>query len=320
MRILAVDDDTAFLDYLRELVRILGFTEARYLSSGAVALDEIALSGVPHECFLLDLRMPGLDGIELTRRIRALPPHARTPVFVITGARERGLIDAAFDAGATDFVTKPLDLHQLRGRLGMAWQLSEENRRRLSAEAALRDERALRGPEPEFDQPVALRRTEGLVDYLAMENYLLSTGRMRCFDRAALCLRLRNAASLFRAGPRIAFMAALNEVAVLAAGRLGGEGAMIAYAGSGDFICLVPRGTPPDPATLEAELNAALVRLHAKRGDPSGGPPTVCCGAPVAARPLSRSWPAELIREARQAARLRCAAAGAQVCEPMERA
>jgi len=101
--ILIVDDDTAMRDALTEAVRDLGH-DAAVASSGEAALD--TLDRKPVNAVLLDLRMPGMDGLEVLRRIRARrqPP----PVTVLTAHATAANTIEAMRLGAFDHLTKPI--------------------------------------------------------------------------------------------------------------------------------------------------------------------------------------------------------------------
>ncbi len=80
-------------------------------ASGDEALR--AFTSQPPDVVLLDILMPGIDGFETCRRIRALPAGAATPVIVTTSLEDEDAIAQAYAAGATDFVTKPINLSAL---------------------------------------------------------------------------------------------------------------------------------------------------------------------------------------------------------------
>jgi adenylate cyclase len=67
--------------------------------------------------FLIDLNMPGLDGVELCRRLRTLERHKLTPIVRVTGSSDDNSVSQAFAAGADDFIAKPVNPTTLHVRL-----------------------------------------------------------------------------------------------------------------------------------------------------------------------------------------------------------
>ncbi len=98
------------------------------------------------DLLIVDYMMPSLDGIEFIRRFRALPGHDETPVLMVTADHERGTRYSALDAGATDFLNKPIDSREFRSRVRnmLALQRSRKDRANraqwLEAEVAKRTE------------------------------------------------------------------------------------------------------------------------------------------------------------------------------------
>ena len=126
MKILVVDDDPDFLALFLNVLSRLGFGDVLSAPSGASALEKIASLPSPVDCFILDIQMPEMDGIELTRRIRALAAYDETPIIMNTVMSDRKHIDAAFQAGATDYLTKPVDVIEIQARLGVISTLVKE--------------------------------------------------------------------------------------------------------------------------------------------------------------------------------------------------
>jgi two-component system response regulator FixJ len=99
-----VDDDEGMRRALSLLLRSAGFTPFAY-GSAQQFLDEC--ERLPPACVITDMRLPGMTGVELTRRLKEMGlPH---PVIVITGHADVGLAVEAMKAGAADFMEKPLD-------------------------------------------------------------------------------------------------------------------------------------------------------------------------------------------------------------------
>jgi DNA-binding NtrC family response regulator len=110
--ILIVDDDAAICEALDETVRGLGYQPV-VARSGAVALDMLARS--PVDGVLLDLRMPGIDGLEVLRRLRSRA--AAPPVAVLTAHATAANTIEAMRLGAFDHLTKPVGRAQLAAAL-----------------------------------------------------------------------------------------------------------------------------------------------------------------------------------------------------------
>jgi two-component system, NtrC family, sensor kinase len=112
--VLIVDDDELARDCLRDIVQREG-ARAILAERGAAAF-EIAVRERP--CLVLsDVMMPGMDGIELCRKLKASEHTAATPVILITGRMEQEDGDAYFDAGASDYIRKPFDRNEVRLRV-----------------------------------------------------------------------------------------------------------------------------------------------------------------------------------------------------------
>jgi CheY-like chemotaxis protein len=111
--ILVVDDLPQNVRLLRAVLEPRGYAVTS-ASSGAEALARLAAGGI--DLVLLDVVMPGLDGYEVCRRLRADPDTAFLPVVMITASGEQEK-RRALDAGADDFVTKPFDQAELLARV-----------------------------------------------------------------------------------------------------------------------------------------------------------------------------------------------------------
>src|SRR5215470_15557869 len=103
--LLIVDDLPSNVDVVLGFLSGAGY-RVLVSDSGKRALEQLSLA-LP-DIILLDLMMPEMDGIETCRRIKANPKWSRIPVIIMTAADELSKKLAAFQAGAVDFVTKPV--------------------------------------------------------------------------------------------------------------------------------------------------------------------------------------------------------------------
>jgi putative two-component system response regulator len=143
-RILVVDDVEQNLALLGGLVRTLGY-EVETARDGLEALAKLVLG---FDLVLLDVMMPGLDGYEVARRVRADPRTQDLPIILVTVLDSREDRVKAIQAGASDFIAKPVDKTELTVRISSQLRLKE-------AQDALKRNQA------ELEERVA-RRTEEL--------------------------------------------------------------------------------------------------------------------------------------------------------------
>ena len=105
-RVLIVDDDLALLQALPEALRLrMAGVTVDTADSGAAALDRITAEN--YDAIVTDIKMPGMDGLELLAEVRGRRPD--TPMLMITGHGEHGLAIQALRGGAYDFIQKPVD-------------------------------------------------------------------------------------------------------------------------------------------------------------------------------------------------------------------
>ena len=113
-KLLLVDDDEVSLMLIAVALRERGFDVVE-ASSGDRALQ--LLTERPTDAVVLDAMMPGRDGFETCRALRATPGHEHLPVLMLTGLDDNASITRAFEAGATDFFVKSHQWSLLAGRL-----------------------------------------------------------------------------------------------------------------------------------------------------------------------------------------------------------
>ena len=113
MKILVVDDERAVRESLRRALELEGY-EVELACDGDEALGRLALEP-PVDAAILDILMPGVDGLEVCRRLRA--SENPVPVLMLTARAEVDNRVAGLDAGADDYLSKPFALAELLARL-----------------------------------------------------------------------------------------------------------------------------------------------------------------------------------------------------------
>lgn len=242
MKILAVDDDPLALAVLCAALNAGGYTEMTLAESATDALHLIETVDRPFDCFLLDILMPEIDGVELCSRIRAMEAHLNTPIVMITALKDQVSIDRAYRAGATDFVTKPFNGLELGARIRAADILSAQVNHHKEFETIALQWRA------QLDQLNALaledsfvvQGFDGAIDTLAQENILMKSPDAG-FSGSLMAVRICNVEAVFNKLPATAFRAFITEAAAVFNKAIGLRGTLIAYEGNGHFLAMVPR-------------------------------------------------------------------------------
>ena len=149
--ILIVDDDGEVRESLRALLEAAGYAVRSYSSATALLADELP-SGA---CLVTDIRMPGMDGMELQEEI--VRRGINLQVIIITGHGDVPLAVRALRAGATDFLEKPFSAEQILTSVKRALAIAGQVRDREAELKAARQRLALLTPRERevFDQIVA---------------------------------------------------------------------------------------------------------------------------------------------------------------------
>jgi two-component system response regulator RpfG len=116
-RVVIVDDRSTARSLLEGLARTLepGVTVESY-ADPLEALAQMQMQHTTPDLIITDYRMPGMDGIEFTRRIRAERRLADVPIIIVTVVEDRQIRYQALENGATDFLTRPIDPQECRAR------------------------------------------------------------------------------------------------------------------------------------------------------------------------------------------------------------
>ncbi|HEY1810867.1 MAG TPA: response regulator [Kofleriaceae bacterium] len=110
-KILIVDDNPTNLKLVTFLVKSFGYQVETAIDADTTLA---AVRASTPDAILMDLQLPGIDGLELTRRIKAEPATRTIAVIALTAYAMKGDREKAFAAGCDDYMTKPIDSRQLR--------------------------------------------------------------------------------------------------------------------------------------------------------------------------------------------------------------
>lgn len=121
-RILAIDDEPANLKLLNALLR-----DDYSLSFASCGVDGLIAAHKHHpDLILLDIMMPEMDGYEVLRRLRSDPQTSGTPVIFVTARRDQEGEEEGFDAGAVDYISKPIKPRLLQARVRTHLALADQ--------------------------------------------------------------------------------------------------------------------------------------------------------------------------------------------------
>lgn len=134
-RVLIVDDDPLTLDVIEAVMTRKGYEVTR-ATNGAEAVDRI--HQLKPDVVLLDVQMPVLDGIETCRRLKSDQATALTPVILVTGLQDIEDRVRGLEAGADDFLSKPIVLAELAARVGSLVRLKRFTDELDSAQSVIR--------------------------------------------------------------------------------------------------------------------------------------------------------------------------------------
>jgi len=244
-RILIADDDPHMRELVTGLVENIGY-DAVAVSDGKAALAAVAVQ--PPDLLLSDVAMPGLDGFEVCRRLKADPATRLIPVVLITGIGDEHKIQG-IEAGADDFLGKPFSPGELRARIRALLRMRAFLSELEHAEAVL----CTLGRSIEARDPYAHGHCERLTDYAVAVGQLMS---LREEDLSAL----RRGAYLHDLGK-----VAVPDAILLKTGSLTPEerGLMQRHPVIGEEIC--------QPLRSLQEV-CPIIRHHHERQDGSGYP------------------------------------------------
>lgn len=242
MNVLVVDDDPILLELARDALEVSEEMKVTLAEGAVEAFGLIGGESPPFDVILLDIMMPEIDGIEACRRFRTMPGVEDTVIIMMTALSDREHIDAAFLAGADDYVTKPVNPTDLASRIRL--NLSRRSKPQTSnATEALTEEQI---------------SVDGLVGQGTLENYILA------LDRARASLSVATAFSVEIETNDVPEPDLLHAAGRCIVEEVSKTSCLVAYFGRGTFVCISRQG---DPLMSRAVLKRIDTALKGEGGD-----------------------------------------------------
>jgi len=196
-----IDDQQAVRDALAEMLRLFGYSVESFASADAfLARASTAAAG----CIVADVRMPGMDGIELVRELARR--RVALPVVLISGHADVPMAVAAIKAGAEDFIEKPIDDGQLVAAInrGLARRFEEQQRQESLVDLRARFDRLTSREEQVFDLVVQGHTSRAISTILNISSRTVESYRVQIMEKmqaASIAALVRNAIKLGRLDP-----------------------------------------------------------------------------------------------------------------------
>jgi adenylate cyclase len=264
--ILVVDDVEANRDILATRLQAAGYRPIQ-AADGEEALD-VAVRERP-DLILLDVMMPKIDGIEVCRRLKADPTMPFTPIILVTAKSDSKDVVAGLDAGADEYLTKPIDQPSLVARVRSALRLKSLHDEREAASAKLQDwnmtlETRVASQIAELERASRLKRflAPQIAEVISQDDERALDGHRR--DVSIVFCDMRGFTGFAESAEPEEVMAVLRDYhAELGALIHAHEGTLDRFTGDGVMVFFNDPVPCPEPALRAVRMAAAMRRRFA---------------------------------------------------------
>lgn len=240
MKILVVDDEFISRSIIKDGLEISGYSDVTFADSGMEALTILNEESAQFDCLMLDIQMPGIDGIELCSVIRDIPNYKNTPIIMVTALHEKSYVEAALLVGATDYITKPFEVLDLVTRIGSAQKLTEQFKKIAEKDESISElKKLVKMLEfPSSERPIVID-TPGFVDPSIFEAKLQQTRHSILMHSAITSFRVENFTKLFSDLNDIQLSTLISDIANIISEFYSQDDRVYSYYGNGLFVCLL---------------------------------------------------------------------------------
>lgn len=269
MKVLAVDDDPFIAELIPLIAAKVGFSDVVTATSGEEALLAIAAADRPFDCLIVDLSMPCEDGVKICASVRTIPTYHKVPIIILTEMSEGACIDRAFRAGATDYVTKPLDSVELGARMQAAHSINMAQR---EAESVVNVRHADQDGGRVFDlsEEISADGVGNLIDYPTLKSHLIQLTRTSLLSSQVVAIKIDQFEAILARVSSEEFLYMLSEIVDAVGEVFKTFGYLMAYAGRGTFIVVSRKASLEPSISIESDIQHLLDErnLEYDNGDP----------------------------------------------------
>ncbi|WP_322868098.1 PleD family two-component system response regulator [Aquicoccus sp. G2-2] len=272
MKIIAVDDDEVSLNLLKNCLSEGGYNELTLMSAPDDALKDIKNADTAYDCILLDVEMPGKNGIQLCADIRKIARYRNTPILMITRLKNHVAVKQAFANGATDYITKPYQFFEVLTRIKVAERLVQERQAAIDSYMAVQNiEKSKRMqnktplthlPDPAMAAEQFQVTGDNILSFSVFRNYLEQATRDDDCKINLVAMKVTKADQIFTKTNAADFVSFLRAGADAMRCHFSPEKSFVTHAGNGMFLCATQSLETIDPAASESKIHALLMKYE----------------------------------------------------------
>lgn len=239
MRTVVVDDDLLTSTLLAEFLKNAGLGVATLATSAVEALEVFSAPGIQFDYIFLDVHMPGFNGIELCQWLRNQNQFQSSCIVIVTGSVDRAQIDRAFAAGATDFLTKPLNGHQIGSCLKrIEASVASDARRAAENNGPLAVPARVDGSYIDFSDPITILGIASALSYSVFARLAARLPPAKLLRTSFFAFKIVDVGKIYARSTSTEFVGVLQEVGGAISRGLSHTDVSFAYAGEGAFLCM----------------------------------------------------------------------------------
>ncbi len=271
MSILIVDDERNTRRMIQAFLNAAGHTDILEAASAREAFQYLGIAeqesqpNTDIDLILMDLLMPELSGVEACRIIRSHPAYADIPLIVVTASEDMEKLEASYDAGASDYIRKPIHRIELIARVNAALRLKKEmDTRKQHAQELLRIQKELREANKKLHQLTLKDGLTGIANRRALDDCIkrewLRAVREKTFLSVILLdidhFKLYNDTYGHQAGDRC-----LQQIATALTKTVRRPADLVARYGGEEFALVLPNTGRDGAAHVARMLQEAILEL-----------------------------------------------------------